>query len=50
MDEDTVELDILDDGTDYERMPPRLRYKVRVVVAVEGDGDIKPLKVLGGGG
>jgi hypothetical protein len=50
MDEDTVELDILDDGADYERMPPRLRYKVWVVVVVEGDGDIKPLKVLGGGG
>jgi hypothetical protein len=50
IDEDSVELDILDDGVDYERIPPQLWYKVRVVTAVEGDGDLGPLKVLGGGG
>jgi hypothetical protein len=45
-----VELNILDDGTNYERILPRLRHKVWVVAAIECDGDLGPLKVLGGGG
>jgi hypothetical protein len=49
IDEDSVELDILDDGVDYERIPPQLWYNVWVVAAVEGDEDIRPLKVLGVG-
>jgi hypothetical protein len=48
--EDSVELDILDNGADIERILPWLPNKVRVVAAVEGDGDLRPLKVLGGGG
>jgi hypothetical protein len=48
--EDSVELDILDDGIDYEKIPPRLQHKVRVVTVVKGDGDLRPLKVLNGGG
>jgi hypothetical protein len=44
--EDSVELYILDDGANYERISPRLWYKVRVVIAVEGDGDLGPFKVL----
>jgi hypothetical protein len=47
VDEDSVELDILNDGANYERIPPRLWHKVRVVTAVEGDGDLRPFKVLG---
>jgi hypothetical protein len=43
IDEDMVELDILDDGANYERMPPRLWHKVRVVATVKGDGDLGPL-------
>jgi hypothetical protein len=46
---DSVELDILDDGADYERISPWLWYKVRLIAAVEGDGDLRLLKVLGGG-
>jgi hypothetical protein len=46
IDEDSIELDVLDDGANYERIPPRLRHKVRVVTAVEGDGDLGPFKVL----
>jgi hypothetical protein len=46
-DEDSIELDILDDGAYYERILPRLQHKVRVVT--EGDWDLGPLKVLEGG-
>jgi hypothetical protein len=45
-----VELDVFYDGADYQRIPPRLWYKVRMVTAVEGNGDLGPSKVLGGGG
>jgi hypothetical protein len=48
MDEDSIEFDILDDVADYERIPPQLWYKVQVIAAVEGDGDLRPLKVLEG--
>jgi hypothetical protein len=47
---DSIEFDILDDGTNYERIPPRLLHKVWVVAAAEGDDDLRPLKVLEGGG
>jgi hypothetical protein len=40
IDEDSVELDILDDGTDYKRIPSQLWHKVWVVNAVEGNGDL----------
>jgi hypothetical protein len=50
IDEDSIKLDILDDGADYERIPPWLLYKVWVVAAVKGDGDLRPFKVLRGGG
>jgi hypothetical protein len=40
----------LDNGANYERISPRLWHNVRVVTAIEGDGDLGPLKVLGGGG
>jgi hypothetical protein len=43
--EDSVELDILDDGGDYKQIPPRLWHKVWVVPGVEGNGDLIPLKV-----
>jgi hypothetical protein len=46
----SVELDVLYDWADYQRIPPRLWNKVWVVTAVEGDGDLGPSKVLGGGG
>jgi hypothetical protein len=46
IDEDKVELDILDNGANYERILPRLWCKVWVVAAVEGDGDLGPFKVL----
>jgi hypothetical protein len=46
----TVELDIFYDGADYQRIPPRLWNKVRVVAVVEGNGDLRPSKVLRGGG
>jgi hypothetical protein len=49
IDKDSVELDIFEDGADYERIPPRLWCKVQMVIVVEGDGDLRPLKVLGGG-
>jgi hypothetical protein len=38
---DSVELDVLDNGANNERVPPRLWYKVRVVIVVEGDGDLR---------
>jgi hypothetical protein len=41
IDEDSVKLDILDDGANYERIPPRLWYKVWVVTAVKGDGHLR---------
>jgi hypothetical protein len=50
IDEDSVELDIIDDGASYERILPQLWYKVWVVAVVEGDGDLRPFKLLGGGG
>jgi hypothetical protein len=37
-------------GADNERIPPWLWNKFWVVTAIEGDGDLRPLKVLGGGG
>jgi hypothetical protein len=40
IDEDSVELDILDDGADYERIPPQLWHKIRVVATVEGNEDL----------
>jgi hypothetical protein len=45
-----VELDVLYDGADNKRVPPRLWHNVRVVTTVKGDGDLGPSKVLGGGG
>jgi hypothetical protein len=48
--EDSVELDVLDDGATYERILPRVWHKVQVFTTVEGDGDLEPFKVLGGGG
>jgi hypothetical protein len=48
--EHSVELNILYDGAHYQGTPPRLWYKVRVVTAVKGNGDLGPSKVLGGGG
>jgi hypothetical protein len=48
--EDLVELDTLDNGANYARTLPRLWHKVQVVTVVEGDGDLIPLKVHGGGG
>jgi hypothetical protein len=50
IDEDSVELAIFDNGADYEWILPWLWNKVRVDNAVEGDGDLGPLKVLRGGG
>jgi hypothetical protein len=44
IDEDSIELDVLDDGANYKTIPPW------VIVVVEGDGDLGPLKVHGGGG
>jgi hypothetical protein len=44
------ELDILDPGANYERIPPRLWHKVWVVAVIEGNGDLRPFKVLRGGG
>jgi hypothetical protein len=46
----SIDLDILYDGADYQRVPPRLWDKFRVVATVDGDGDLEPSKVLGGGG
>jgi hypothetical protein len=45
-----VELDVLYDGVDYQRILPQLWNKVRVVTVVEGDEDLRPSKVLRGGG
>jgi hypothetical protein len=46
--EDSIELDILDDVADNGRLPPCLWNKVWVVTVIEGDGDLGPLKVLEG--
>jgi hypothetical protein len=35
---------------DSQRIPPRLWNKVQVVTTVEGEGDLRPSKVLGDGG
>jgi hypothetical protein len=43
MDKDSVELDILDDGDNNKRLPTQLWDKVRVVIVVKGDGDLRPL-------
>jgi hypothetical protein len=43
IDKDSVKLYILDDGTDDERVLSWLQHKVRVVIAVKGDGDLGPL-------
>jgi hypothetical protein len=48
--EHSVELKIIYDEADYQGILPRLWYKVRVVTAVEGNGDLGPSKVLRGGG
>jgi hypothetical protein len=40
---DSVKLDILDNGAGNQRVPTQLCYKVRVVTAVKGDGDLGPL-------
>jgi hypothetical protein len=50
IDRDLVELHVLDDGTDNMRVPPQLWHKVRVVTAVEGDGDLITVLVFEGGG
>jgi hypothetical protein len=42
IDEDSNELNILDDGADSEWVPPQLRHKVQVISTVEGNGDIGP--------
>jgi hypothetical protein len=42
-----MELDILDDGANYERIPPQLWHKVWVVTAVIGNRDLRPFKVFG---
>jgi hypothetical protein len=47
---DSVELNILDNGANNETVALRLRYKVWVVTAIEGNGALGPLQVLGGGG
>jgi hypothetical protein len=43
---DSIELDILDNGVNYERIPPWLWHKVGVVTVVKGNGDLEPFKVL----
>jgi hypothetical protein len=50
IDEDSVELDVLDNGVNYDRILPQLWHKAQVVAALEGDGDLRSLKVLKGGG
>jgi hypothetical protein len=48
--EHSIELNVLYDRVDYQGIPPQFWYKVRVVAAVKGNGDLEPSKVLGGGG
>jgi hypothetical protein len=43
MDEDSVELDVLDDGADNQWVPTQLWDEVRVVASAEGDGNLRPL-------
>jgi hypothetical protein len=40
----SIELDVFYNGVDYRRIPPWLWYKVRVVTAVEGNGDLRPTR------
>jgi hypothetical protein len=47
---DSVELDILDDGANSERVLTWLLDKILIVTMVESDGDLRPLQVLEGGG
>jgi hypothetical protein len=47
IDEDSVDLYVLDDGANYKRTLPWLWHKVWVVATVEGNGDLRSLKVLG---
>jgi hypothetical protein len=49
IDVDSVELDILDNGVDNQRVPTQLWDEVRVLTIVEGDGDLRPLQLLRGG-
>jgi hypothetical protein len=49
IDKYSVLLNVLNDGADYQGILPRLWHKVRVVAAVETNGDLGPSKVLGGG-
>jgi hypothetical protein len=49
IDEDSVELGVLDDGADNQRVPTRIWDEIRVVTSIEGDGDLRPLQVLRGG-
>jgi hypothetical protein len=50
VDEDSIEIDILDDVADNNRIPPRLWHDVRVLTVVEGNGFLWAFKVLMGGG
>jgi hypothetical protein len=45
----SIELVIFYDGADYQRIPPRLWNKVRVVAVVEGNGDLRSSMILGAG-
>jgi hypothetical protein len=47
--EHLVEINVLYDWVDYQGIPPRLWYKVRVVTATEGNADLGPSTVLRGG-
>jgi hypothetical protein len=49
IDVDSVELDILDNGVDNQRVPTQFWDEVRVLTIVEGDGDLRPLQLLRGG-
>jgi hypothetical protein len=42
MHEQSAELNVLYDGADYRGMPPWLWYKVQVVTAIKGNGDLRP--------
>jgi hypothetical protein len=42
MNEHSVELNVFYDGADYQRIPPRLWYKVWEVTAVKGKDDLRP--------
>jgi hypothetical protein len=49
IDVDSVELDIIDNGVDNQRVPTQFWDEVRVLTIVEGDGDLRPLQLLRGG-